>query len=158
MRLLRNLVLTNFKHSYDKYQSEISRKHGNLEFRSSMPRLNFRIKISEVALRCTFARFPWPRIFPAPRCRALGHQSFHAFGDFHVWDISQSLSRLPNMSIYKSLTSTTGDEKVHWKSGNHLFFIGPSYGELYCGSFGVLQSKFWPLSPMLFMDYSLRNN
>ena len=23
-----------------------------------------------------------------------------------------------------------------------IFFIGPSYGELYCGSFGVLQSKF----------------
>ena len=78
IRLLRNLVLTNFKHLYDKYQSEISRKHGDLEFRSSMPRLNFRIKMSEVALRCTFARFPWPRFFPAPRCRALGHQSFHA--------------------------------------------------------------------------------
>ena len=103
IRLLRNLVLTNFKHVYDKYQSEISRKHGNLEFRSSMPRLNFRKKMSEVALRCTFARFPWPRFFPAPRCRALGHQSFHACGDFYVRDISQSLSRLSNMSIYKSL-------------------------------------------------------
>ena len=38
------------------------------------------------------------------------------------------------------------------------FFIGPSYGELYCGSFGVLQSKTWRLSPKLFIDYSLRNN
>ena len=38
------------------------------------------------------------------------------------------------------------------------FFIGPSYEELYCGSFGVLQSKFWRLSRKLFMDYSLITN
>ena len=39
-----------------------------------------------------------------------------------------------------------------------IFFIGPSYGELYCESFGVLQSKFRQLSQKLFMDYSLINN
>ena len=99
--------------------------------------------------------FPW--VGNSCRCGSWSCVCLESRG-WCLWLWGSDRADLWFQSRAASLTSTSGDEKVHWKSGNHLFFIEPSYGELYCGSFDVLQSKFWRLIPKLFMDYILRNN
>ena len=91
------------------------------------------------------------RVRFAPRLDNVPISAFHTYGIALMYEELEDLR----------MDTTTQGPVMITGLGTTLapnFVIGPSYGELYCGSFGVLQSKFCRLSSKLFMDYSLRNN